>query len=306
MAKRSSPTITGYAGHDVVEFGDKRTVKADPVTEWLTVTNDQPSSRAHGALNIDLIRKYIPEAVLGDKVMVIYPQDADISASNSAEFAKLIHAAYTRGSISLIPSADFDYNRRMKIEDAILMEWEKAGVRPGASVSEGQLASMVGIAVRLCNNHLTSSVIIDPVSKLKLPPESGTRPKFVDRGRDPETGKRITIQRFLETVWADYTSRHLLFSGELRQIDEHAYQAIRYQIREAAAKYGKHFDEVAPEMFFSFGILTTEHLTNPPKGYERQAGLLRQAYALKRSNSYRSSATALAADVDVDVDKTTS
>lgn len=138
----------------------------------------------------------------------------------------------------------------------------------------------------------------DPVSGLLLPPQP-RKVKFQDRGKTP-AGRRMTYDEYLadrETGWGEYTQNALLGSFWILEYDKALYNALLYRANAEAdesgvASQGNERAAAVDEFFLALGILTPNHLENPPAGREWQARLLafvrKQQYSAPKGRTKRS------------------
>lgn len=112
----------------------------------------------------------------------------------------------------------------------------------------------------------------DRVSGLVLPPKLVT--PYRQRGHH-EDGSRLSVFEHLQAEYPEYLKHKLLFSGHIQLIDRPAYQALLYLADKDAKEKKLPRATHTPDFLWQHGILTSEHLMNPPEGAERSAEVLR-------------------------------
>lgn len=123
----------------------------------------------------------------------------------------------------------------------------------------------------------TDISFVDPVTKLELLP----KPKLLYRER---TNKKQRAISFFESNddWLPLAQHSLIYAEHLRRTDPGLYGALNAQAREESTRFS--------ELLFSLGVMTKEYISNPPKGYKRQADLLKAVRKYLRSVSLARSA----------------
>lgn len=105
--------------------------------------------------------------------------------------------------------------------------------------------------------------VTDNVTGLQLLPV----PPVLYSERARVYGSKISVAEFLTRTYPKHTHEHLLYAGYLRHADNALYQ----ELFRLARCEGEPFRDYA----LRHGIMTREHLGDPPPGLERQAAVLR-------------------------------
>lgn len=125
--------------------------------------------------------------------------------------------------------------------------------------------------------------ITHPATGLVYPP----RPALRWAERATKYAADIEPEQFLALEYDPYCSQHLMFSDHLRVIDE----GLHRHLRRKAEACGVDNDTY----FLSLGVLSKRQTQQPPKGYERQASILRGVWMLLYAKAMRRTAMALIA-----------
>lgn len=144
-----------------------------------------------------------------------------------------------------------------------ILEKLTADVEPGGNTLQVSIEALPGAP-------LESSPVIDPKTKLDLVATPDER--YRER-----TGKREKPNEFLKRVWGRLTKHHLLYSEHLRRVDPHLYFALNYEAMTQRIHLAEHL--------FNLGVMTKAELNHAPKGFERQAHLLRGVRGLLKSQA---------------------
>lgn len=121
--------------------------------------------------------------------------------------------------------------------------------------------------------------LIDPVTKLRVPPIL----KTPYNGRSAVYGSKINPQEFIAKEHPGHAANFLLYSEFFREEDNSFYKACYYEAKQEGIS--------TAEYMLRLGILSREHLKNPPKGLERQAALIRKVRLIGLAEGLRRSAS---------------
>lgn len=124
----------------------------------------------------------------------------------------------------------------------------------------------------------TQPIVVDVDTDLVLPPPA--KKPYRERGHHPD-GRRLNVLEHLQEEYGPYIEAGLLFSGHIQEIDNPAYQALLYLAEKEAKALGQKRGSNTAEFCHRHGILTGEHLSNPPPGRERQIQLIKSLHARK-------------------------
>ncbi len=123
---------------------------------------------------------------------------------------------------------------------------------------------------------LSDRSIVDPKTHqnlIALPSE--LYPSRADKSEKPE--------HFLKRVWGKLTKHHLVYAEHLRRADPHLYYALNYR----AMTLQVHLSDY----LFELGVMARQQISNPPKGFERQAKILRNVRTYLRAQTLSRSAS---------------
>lgn len=123
---------------------------------------------------------------------------------------------------------------------------------------------------------LDTRVILDPKTKLNLV----SVPMELYQGRADKSEKAET---FLKRVWGKLTRHHLLYAEHLRRHDPHLYFALNYRAMT--------HETPLSEYLFAHGVMARPQISHPPKGFERQANVLRNVRTHLRAQTLNRTAS---------------
>jgi hypothetical protein len=156
--------------------------------------------------------------------------------------------------------------------DVVLDAWVNSKIHEGGVLTQPLLLQMAQLAV----TALRAAALVDPNSGLVLPPTPGK--PYRERRHHPD-GRRLNVLEHLQEEYGPYIEAGLLFSGHLQEIDKPAYQALLYLAEKEAKARGQKRGSNTAEFCLRHGVLTSEHVSNPPLGRERQIQLIKQLHA---------------------------
>lgn len=178
-----------------------------------------------------------------------------------------------------------DLRIRSSIIDEIEAAWSAdSSLTALVKLPESVLQKAARLAAEVIGNFSNLEVpndFVDSVSGLPLPPP-GLKKPYRERGHH-DNGKRLTIFEHLQREYGEYIAAGVLFSGHLFEIDRPAYEALLYASEKEAKERHLKKGENTADFAFRHGILTNEHLAAAPKGFERQAELLRTLRTTKKA-----------------------
>lgn len=244
------------------------------------------------------LKKWGPAALLAEKLSISREALSEISLDRRVPLGRFV---YVLDYLNYLEALDAGFNdlhtEGVKKHDflatIIKQEWQKLPPLADQSIlSSSTIDEMAASAARTAisclgpsnaeptwdSNVIQAGRVVDPVSKLILPPATGA--PYQERARKPN-GERADAFEHLQQEYGAYIKAGILFSGHVLEIDRPAYEAALYLARkEVRAKSSTGEQVTTADVFLAHGILAGEHLEHPPEHLKRQVELINRARAL--------------------------